>query len=62
MARMKAGYAVEAGSVPGRLAVRAFDGDSITNPGRSTLVLIDEGGKRLKIADGEVTFLGWIGR
>jgi len=49
-------------SSAGRLAVRAFDGDSITNPGRSTLVLIDEGGKRLKIADGEVTFLGWIGR
>ena len=47
-------------SAGGRLAVRAFDGDSITNPGRSTLVLIDESGKRLKIADGEVTFLGWI--
>ena len=49
-------------SPAGWLAVRAFDGDSITNPGRSTLVLIDEGGNRLKIADGEVTFLGWIGR
>jgi hypothetical protein len=39
--------------------VRAFENDSITDPGRSTLVLVGKEGERKTIAEGEVTLVGW---
>jgi hypothetical protein len=41
-------------------AMTSFDGNSITNPGRATLVVVAPDGNRRQIASGEVTFLGWI--
>ncbi len=41
-------------------AVTSFDGTSVVNPGRATLVVVDPQGVRREIASGEVTFLGWI--
>jgi hypothetical protein len=42
------------------LAVTSFDGNTITNPGRASLVVVRPDGSRREIASGEVTFLGWI--
>jgi hypothetical protein len=42
------------------LAVTSFDGNSINNPGRASLVVVGPDGSRREIASGEVTFLGWI--
>ena len=39
--------------------VRAFDGTTAANPGRSSLVVIGADGTRQNIANGEVTYLGW---
>jgi hypothetical protein len=39
--------------------VNAFENDSITAPGRSTLVLVGGNGTRTTIAEGEVTLVGW---
>jgi hypothetical protein len=41
-------------------AMTSFDGSSLLNPGRATLVVIAPDGTRRQIASGEVTFLGWI--
>ena len=38
---------------------RAFENDSMTAPGRSTLVLVGADGTRTTIAEGEVTLVGW---
>jgi Tol biopolymer transport system component len=43
------------------LVVRTFEGRSALAPGRSSLTLVTDGGARLHVASGEVTFLGWIG-
>ena len=40
--------------------VRTFENDSLTAPGRSTLVLVASDGERRTIAEGEVTLVGWI--
>jgi hypothetical protein len=40
-------------------AVRSFEGGSASAPGRSVLTLL-AGGRRITIASGEVTLLGWI--
>jgi dipeptidyl aminopeptidase/acylaminoacyl peptidase len=39
--------------------VSAFENDSITAPGRSTLTLVAGDGERKTIAEGEVTLVGW---
>ena len=43
----------------GAYLVRSFENDSITAPGRSTLVLAGADGERKTIAEGEVTLVGW---
>jgi hypothetical protein len=42
------------------LVVRTFEGNSAVAPGRSVLNLLTEDGARVRVASGEVTFLGWI--
>jgi dipeptidyl aminopeptidase/acylaminoacyl peptidase len=44
------------------IAVRTFDGPSVTAPGRATLALLTPDGGRQTIAQGEVTFIGWTYR
>lgn len=44
------------------LAVRSFDGLSVSEPGAASLVLVARDGRRIPISDKEVTFLGWINR
>lgn len=45
------------------LAVRSFDGDSASNPGNETTVVIGPDGRRYAItATGEVIFIGWVTR
>ena len=39
--------------------VNSFENDSITSPGRSTLVVVGAGGERTTLAEGEVTLVGW---
>ena len=41
------------------IAVRSFDGTSVTAPGDATLSVVTLGGSRQVIAHGEVTFIGW---
>lgn len=41
-------------------AVTSFDGNSILNPGRASLVVVNTDGSRREITSEEVTFLGWI--
>ena len=43
----------------GAYLVRAFENDSVTAPGRSSLVLVGDDGERRTIAEGEVTLVGW---
>jgi hypothetical protein len=55
------GFDVPLAADPGAgLAVTSFDGNSIINPGRASLVVVGPDGTRREIASGEVTFLGWI--
>jgi hypothetical protein len=44
------------------LAIRVFDGVSLTAPGTASLVTLGADGKRHTIANGEVTFIGWTYR
>jgi len=44
------------------IAVRTFDGLSVSAPGRATLSVLTPGGARRAIASGEVTFIGWTYR
>jgi hypothetical protein len=41
------------------IAVRSFDGTSVTAPGGAALSVVTPGGSRQVIARGEVTFIGW---
>jgi hypothetical protein len=42
------------------IVVHSFSGGSSTNPGTSVLTYVAEDGSRRTIADGEITFLGWV--
>ncbi len=42
------------------LLVSTFDGASLTSPGRATLTLIDDEGRRRQVAGGDITVLGWV--
>jgi hypothetical protein len=44
----------------GAYLVSAFENDSLTAPGRSTLTLVGPDGERKTVAEGEVTLVGWI--
>jgi dipeptidyl aminopeptidase/acylaminoacyl peptidase len=44
----------------GAYLVSAFENDSFTAPGRSTLVLVAPDGTRKTVVEGEVTLVGWI--
>jgi hypothetical protein len=44
------------------IAVRSFDGTTVTAPGRPSLTLVNVQGGRKVIATGEVTFIGWTHR
>ena len=39
--------------------VSSFENDSVTSPGRSTLMLLHPDGERETVAEGEVTLVGW---
>ena len=43
----------------GAYLVSTFENDSISSPGRSSLTLVNAGGERTTIAEGEVTLVGW---
>jgi len=55
-----AGFDVPLAADAAGVAVTSFDGNSLMNPGRASLVVVDPAGVRREIATGEVTFLGWI--
>jgi Tol biopolymer transport system component len=42
------------------IVVHSFSGGSSTNPGTSVLTYVASDGTRRTIADGEITFLGWV--
>jgi hypothetical protein len=44
------------------IAVRSFDGSSISAPGNARLDVLAANGARKTIATGEVTFIGWTYR
>jgi len=57
------GFDVPLAPAPGGgFVVRSFEGASATAPGRSVLAVVGADGRRITIASGEVTFLGWTQR
>jgi Tol biopolymer transport system component len=58
------GFDVPLMQAPGNagVIVSSFDGASASSPGATALTLLATDGARKRIADGDVTFLGWVTR
>jgi hypothetical protein len=58
------GFDVPLLQAPGNagVVVSSFDGVSAVTPGASSLTLLTPDGARKRLADGDMTFLGWVNR